>query len=153
LGRLFDAVAALAGVRQKVNYEAQAAIEFEAVIDPQEGGAYHFYIGDGMVEFGEAIQGILNDVHSGIAIPLISARFHNGLAELIQRVCREIRRLERINEVVISGGVWQNMALLGRTINNLRNEGFKVYLHHQVPTNDGGISLGQVMVGAAMFDE
>jgi len=153
LGRLFDAVASLAGVRQKVNYEAQAAIEFEAVMDPQEEGAYHFDIGDGLVEFGEAIQGILNDVHSGVVIPVISARFHNGLADLIQRACCEIRHLEGINEVVLSGGVWQNMALLVKTIRNLRKEGFEVYFHQHVPANDGGLSLGQVMVGSAMLDE
>jgi hydrogenase maturation protein HypF len=153
LGRLFDAAAALAGVRQKVNYEAQAAVEFEAVMDPQEGSAYHFDIGDGTVEFGEVIQGILNDVRSGIAIPVISARFHNGLAELIQRVCCEIRRQEKINEVFLSGGVWQNMALLGKTVKRLKIEDFKIYLHHQVPANDGGLSLGQVMVGAAGFNE
>ncbi len=151
LGRLFDAAAALVGVRQKVNYEAQAAIEFEAVLDSTESGAYHFDIGEGIVEVGEAFRGLLDDFYSGTAIPVIAARFHNGLAEVNKRVCCEIRRTERTNEVVLSGGVWQNLALLGRTIKYLRSEGFKVYLHHQIPANDGGLSLGQVMVGAARF--
>jgi hydrogenase maturation protein HypF len=152
LGRLFDAVAALAGVRQVVNYEAQAAIEFEAVLDPSESGAYRFEVRGKVVEVGEVIRGLLADVHSGVSLPVISARFHNGLAELSHQVCAEIRRQTGICEVALSGGVWQNMALLERVTRSLREDGFMVYLHHQVPTNDGGLSLGQALVGAAMFD-
>jgi hydrogenase maturation protein HypF len=151
MGRLFDAAAALAGVRQMVNYEAQAAIEFEAALDPQEMGAYRFVIRDNVVESGQAILGLIADVASGIPIPKISARFHNGLGELSRQVCIEIRRQTGVNEVALSGGVWQNMALLERTTRNLINENFVVYLHHQVPANDGGLSLGQALVGASKF--
>ncbi|MGA2490380.1 MAG: carbamoyltransferase HypF [Anaerolineales bacterium] len=149
LGRLFDAVAALAGVRQVVNYEAQAAIEFEAALDPSESDAYQFEIRGETLESRVAIRGLLADIHNGIAIPVISARFHNGMAELAYQVCTEIRRQTGINEVALSGGVWQNMALLERATRKLRRAGFIVYLHHQVPANDGGLSLGQVLVGAA----
>ena len=152
LGRLFDAAAALAGVRQMVNYEAQAAIEFEATLDPSESGAYRFEVRGDAVEAGEVVRGLLADVHSGISIPVVSARFHNGLAELSRQVCVEIRRQTGISEVVLSGGVWQNMALLERATRSLHKDGFVIYLHRQVPTNDGGLSLGQALVGAAKFD-
>ncbi len=151
MGRLFDAVAALAGVRQLVNYEAQAAIEFEAALDPQEPGAYQFELREKVVDSREAILGLLADVASGVSIPRIAARFHNGLVELSQHVCEEIRSQTGINEVALSGGVWQNMTLLERTTSSLRKDGFVVYIHHQVPTNDGGISLGQVMIGATKY--
>lgn len=151
LGRLFDAAAALAGVRQTVNYEAQAAIEFEAVLDPAESGAYRFGNNGEMVETGEVIRGLLKDIDNGISIPVISARFHNGVADLAYQVCTEIRRRTGIREVALSGGVWQNMALLERATGRLRKDGFIVHRHHQVPANDGGISLGQALIGAARF--
>ena len=147
MGRLFDAVAALAGVRQIVNYEAQAAIEFEAALDPVETGAYRFDIREKVVDVGEAIQGLITDITAGVSIAKISARFHNGLVELSRLICDRMRSQTGIGEVALSGGVWQNMALLERTMNNLRKDGFVVYIHHQVPTNDGGLSLGQAMVG------
>jgi hydrogenase maturation protein HypF len=153
LGRLFDAVAAMAGVRQKVNYEAQAAIEFEAVLDPHESGAYQFELSEGTMETGKAVQALLADINNGVSIPVISARFHNGLADLAHQVCIEIRRQTGIREVALSGGVWQNMALLERAIEILQKDGFIVYLHHQIPANDGGISLGQALVSAARLKE
>jgi hydrogenase maturation protein HypF len=151
LGRLFDAAAALAGMRQRVNYEAQAAIEFEAALDPIETGVYRFEVHDGMLEAGECLRSLVSDVHVGVSIPIISARFHNGLAEATRQVCAEIRRQTGIGQVALSGGVWQNMALLTRATRLLAGDGFEVLLHRQVPTNDGGISLGQALVAAARF--
>jgi hydrogenase maturation protein HypF len=151
LGRLFDAAAALSGIRQTVNYEAQAAIEFESVLDPSENTAYQFDFRHGIVEVGEVIRGILADTQSNVPRSIVSARFHNGLAELVQRVCSDIRSQTGINEVALSGGVWQNIALLERATRSLRKDGFIFYLHHQVPANDGGLSLGQALVGAAKF--
>jgi len=151
MGRLFDAAAAMAGVRQRVNYEAQAAIEFEAALDQQETGAYQFDIQEEVVGVREAVLGLLADVSSGVSIPKIAARFHNGLVELSRQVCAEIRSQTGISEVALSGGVWQNMTLLERTTSNLRKDGFVVYIHNQVPTNDGGLSLGQAMVGATKY--
>ena len=151
LGRLFDAVAALVGIGEKVNFEAQAAMEFEAALDQSESGAYQFTIQDGIVEAGELLRTLLMDIHTGVSIPVISARFHNGLAEIIRQVCGDLRFKTGINEVALSGGVWQNMALLERATLRLQEDGFTVYLHHQVPANDGGISLGQAMVGIAKF--
>jgi hydrogenase maturation protein HypF len=151
MGRLFDAAAALAGVRQRVNYEAQAAIEFEAALDPTESGGYIFVIQENVVKVDEAFRGLLSDVASGVSIPRISARFHNGLVELSRQVCAHLRSKKGIKEVALSGGVWQNMALLERTMQTLHKDGFTVYIHHKVPTNDGGLSLGQAVVGATQF--
>jgi hydrogenase maturation protein HypF len=151
LGRLFDAATSLAGVRQTINYEAQAAIEFEAALDPVESGAYHFDIGRETIGARECIQGLLKDAKDGTPIPIISARFHNGLADMARQVCVEIRRKTGIREVALSGGVWQNMTLLERAIRRLEEDGFVVHLHHLVPANDGGLSLGQALVGAARF--
>jgi len=149
VGRLFDAAAALAGVRQKVNYEGQAAIEFEALVDPAEGGAYSFGLDQDQVQVRTAMEALLSDVLAGVPISKISARFHRGLAESVREMCQKIRSETGIDEVVLSGGVWQNITLLGRTLSLLREAGFRVYLHREVPTNDGGLSLGQAVIAAA----
>jgi hydrogenase maturation protein HypF len=151
-GRLFDAVASLAAIRQKVNYEAQAAIEFEVAVDPSESGEYRFEITDGLVDVGECIRALVNDIRAGVAIPILSARFHNGVAELSRQVCVEIRHQTGIKQVALSGGVWQNMALISRVTRSLHKDGFTVYLHRQTPPNDGGISLGQAVIGAARIN-
>lgn len=86
---------------------------------------------------------------AGISIPMISAKFHNGLAEVI---CAAVHRMSKdtgIRTVALSGGVWQNITLMRRTLSLLRAAGFQVYLHHQVPTNDGGLSLGQAVIAAS----
>jgi hydrogenase maturation protein HypF len=149
LGRLFDAAAALAGVRQKINYEAQAAVEFESAMDKTESGAYRFEVQNETVDTQTAISGLLADIQSGASVPVLSARFHNGIADMVCRVCRQIRRETGLKEIVLSGGVWQNMALLERAMRGLHADGFVVYIHHQIPANDGGLSLGQALVGAA----
>jgi hydrogenase maturation protein HypF len=149
-GRLFDAVSALAGVRQEVNYEGQAAIELEALIDPSENGAYPFDIHPSSDEIGLSplFEAVLKDVQSHTSTPVIAARFHNGLAHLVFEVCRRIRQSHSISEVALSGGVWQNQALLARSLPLLRSDGFTVYIHSQAPANDGGLSLGQAAVAS-----
>jgi hydrogenase maturation protein HypF len=149
MGRLFDAAAALAGVRQTVNYEGQAAIELEALADPDEGGKYSFGLDQDQIQVRTALQALLKDVMAGVHVSKISARFHNGLAECVLEICLKIRSETGIEEVALSGGVWQNITLLGRTLSLLKKTGFRVYLHREVPTNDGGLSLGQAMIAAA----
>jgi hydrogenase maturation protein HypF len=149
MGRLFDAAAALAGVRQAVNYEGQAAIEFEAVADPVEGEKYLFDLEKDQVRVGSAIEALIADAMAGVHVSKISTRFHNGLAICVLEICQKIRSEAGIGEVALSGGVWQNITLLGRTLSLLKDEGFKVYIHREVPTNDGGLSLGQAVVAAA----
>ena len=153
MGRLFDAAAALAGVRQSVNYEAQAAIEFEALADPLEGGKYPFTWNPPRVQVRSAIQSLAVDALAGVPIPNISARFHNGLAEVCRVVCLELREKFGINEVALSGGVWQNITLLGRSLSLLQESGFRVYIHQQVPTNDGGLSLGQAIIAVRRLSD
>jgi hydrogenase maturation protein HypF len=149
MGRLFDAAAALAGVRQEVNYEAQAAIEFEALADPDEVGVYPFELDQAVIGIRSAVEALIADVLAGVPAPFISARFHNGLAQMALDVCQKLRLDSGIEQVALSGGVWQNITLLGRTLSLLQKSGFRVYLHQQVPTNDGGLALGQAAVAAS----
>ena len=154
MGRLFDAVAALIGIRHKVNYEAQAAIELEALADPDENGEYPFNIesirDQQQVIFQinplMLIESIITDLNKSIPIPTISARFHNSIARMVCRVSNDIHKEFGLNDVALSGGVWQNMTLLQRTISLLKANNFIVHIHHQVPTNDGGLALGQAVV-------
>jgi len=165
MGRLFDGVAALAGLRGEVNYEAQAAIEFEALADPDEDGAYPFEIqrkngatsDQGLVASplalvtGHLFPAIIADLRNHIPVSTISAKFHNGLAAAVVEVCQAARDQFDLNAVALSGGVWQNMTLLAKTVPQLEQAGFSVYIHHQVPTNDGGIALGQAAIAAQTF--
>lgn len=149
MGRLFDAAAALAGVRQKVNYEGQAAIEFEAMADSAEAGLYAFGVESGQVRVRSVVEALIKDVMAGIPTSKISARFHNGLAESVRETVQKISRETSLRSVVLSGGVWQNITLLRRTLSLLGNDGFEVYIHREVPTNDGGLSLGQATIAAS----
>jgi len=148
IGRLFDAASALAGVRQKVNYEAQAAIEFETMADPDETGLYEFEYVDGQINPKAAIEALLADVFSGVNVGKISSKFHSGLARIVSDICGKIGDNYDMSEVALSGGVWQNMTLLYKTVSYLEKDGFTVHIHHRVPTNDGGLALGQAAIAA-----
>ena len=157
-GRLFDAVAALCGVRQQVNYEGQAAIELEALAEPHERGEYSFpaprfqeISTPQTIDTRPLVRAILDDLHAGVPAPVISARFHNGLARLVLEVCRSARQSLGVEEVALSGGVWQNMTLFSKTTRLLREDNFIVYFHRLVPPNDGGLALGQALVAAARW--
>lgn len=148
MGRLFDAVAALIGLRQVVNYEAQAAMELEAIVDPDERSGYQFDVGEEVLDPAPAIQAIVGDVHDGAPPARIAAKFHNGLAQAVLEVCRRMREAYGSDEVVLSGGVWQNLVLLERSWYLLERDGFELFVHRQVPANDGGLALGQAAVAA-----
>ncbi|HEX5838936.1 MAG TPA: carbamoyltransferase HypF [Anaerolineales bacterium] len=149
MGRLFDAAAALAGGRQQVNYEGQAAIEFEALADPAEAGNYPFELAQDQVRVRTAVEALIQDVLVGVHPSKISTKFHNGLAHAVREMCLTIKAETGISEIALSGGVWQNITLLRRTLSLLEEEGFRVYLHREVPPNDGGLSLGQAVIAAA----
>jgi hydrogenase maturation protein HypF len=156
MGRLFDAIAALIGVRAKVNYEAQAAIELEAMAAPDEKGKYTFNMlnsGKGGLIFDPTplLQEISQDFMQGVDPAIISARFHNAIVELISSSLMAMRDTFHINTVVLSGGVWQNIVLLQKTLQKLRYNGFTVLTHSQVPPNDGGVSLGQAVIAYHHF--
>lgn len=150
MGRLFDAVASLTDVRQTVNYEAQAAIELEAMAEENENGAYEIETGRGRLEIDMSplIRAVVREVRAGVSTPVIAARVHNSVALLTHNVCRTVREQFNLNEVALSGGVWQNMTLLKQTVSLLKQDNFQVYVHRLVPANDGGIALGQAIVAA-----
>jgi hydrogenase maturation protein HypF len=150
MGRLFDAVASLIGIRQTVNYEAQAAIELEALVEEKETGVYAWETGDWRLEIDSSslIRAIVADVRGGVSIPILAARFHNSIALMTRNVCCQLRAEFGLNEIALSGGVWQNMTLLQKTLALLHDENFVVYIHRLVPANDGGIALGQAVIAA-----
>ena len=153
-GRLFDAVSALVGVRGEIDYEAQAAIELEMLapdkLDEFESESYPFSIvehqGMRVVKLGELFSAIVQDVRNRIPALIISLKFHNTTAQIITRMCRLIASESGINQVALSGGVFQNRLLLRLATAALQKEGFSVLTHHLVPCNDGGISLGQAVI-------
>ena len=155
MGRLFDAVAALTGVRQTVHYEAQAAIELEALAREKAGerSAYSFAVADGLVNPSEVIAAVAEDVRAGVDQGVIGVRFHNGVAQMVVDVCRRLRETFGVAEVALSGGVWQNALLLRQTMAGLRADEFTVYVHGQAPANDGGLALGQAAVAAHRLRE
>lgn len=146
MGRLFDAVSALIGVRQTATYEGQAAIELENICDPTVLDAYSIPFENNTVLIKPLLEQIIRDWTENIPQSTISTRFHNGLAHLSVELCKQIRNETSIKTVALSGGVWQNITLLTKTLALLRQEGFHPLIHRQVPANDGGISLGQVMI-------
>ena len=152
-GRLFDAVASIAGVRDEVNFEAQAAIELEMSAAPGVDAAYPFDILDSdpwQIDMRPAMAGIVRDVLAGKPRGYISAAFHNTVAAVIVEVCGRLRDRERIPRVCLSGGSFQNIYLLGRAVAGLRARGFEVFLHAKVPPNDGGVALGQAVIANAI---
>ena len=150
-GRLFDAVAALIGLRQCASFEGQAAMELEFVQqNVNSDRCYPFRITEVTGEAGESeriidlkltISAILDDIRAGVAMSEVSAAFHNTLAEMIVNMARCVGE----KRVILTGGCFQNKTLLERTIDRLRAEGFSPYWHRNIPPNDGGIALGQVM--------
>jgi hydrogenase maturation protein HypF len=151
-GRLFDAVAALIGVRDTVSYEGQAAAELEQRTDRAEDGAYRAGIAPGaplLITGADLIRAAVADLAAGVPPGVISARFHNGVADAIARACALLREGTGLSTVALSGGVFQNLLLLERTVAGLTASGFEVLTHSRVPPNDGGISLGQAAVASA----
>jgi hydrogenase maturation protein HypF len=164
VGRLFDAAASIAGVRHLVNYEAQAAIEFEQMTDPFEMGCYPYEIinsrgGNAQLQTtdhliinpGPLITALVGDVQNRIPGSILAARFHNSVAQIVADVCQRLRQTSGINRVALSGGVWQNFTLLSKTYRLLESGGFEIFYHTRVPPNDGGISLGQAAVAASII--
>jgi hydrogenase maturation protein HypF len=151
-GRLFDAVAALLGVRDTINYEGQAAVELEQLADAAERGSYAAAITPQepfLVAGQDLVRAAAEDLAAGVAAPVVAARFHNGVARLIAEGCLLLRERHGLSTVALSGGVFQNLLLLHATVSRLEAHGFAVLVHCRVPCNDGGISLGQAVVAAA----
>ncbi|HXY74011.1 MAG TPA: carbamoyltransferase HypF, partial [Dehalococcoidales bacterium] len=152
MGRLFDAVSAIAGVREEASYEAQAAIELEMLAPAGKTpvDCYPYRIDDinnvKTVLLGELISTVIRDVKNKIPASIVSHKLHGTVAEMTLTMCRKISEETRLKQVALSGGVFQNRLLLRLTRNILEEAGFRVFIHHLVPTNDGGISLGQAVI-------
>jgi hydrogenase maturation protein HypF len=149
MGRLFDAVAALCGVRTRVNYEGQAAAELEGAADVRDSGAYPMRSDGFVLDPRETVLAVLRDNEAGVPARLVSARFHNAVAEATARACIEAAEARGVDTVVLSGGVFQNALLLERTSAALSAHSLRVLVPERLPPNDGGISYGQVAVAVA----
>ncbi|MFC1798718.1 carbamoyltransferase HypF [Thermodesulfobacteriota bacterium] len=153
LGRLFDGIAAIVGIRNRVFYEGQAAMELEMLADEIAPQAYSYHWGkkkNCQVDIKPVIRGVVDDMHQQISPAVISARFHATLVQMFTDLCVEIEKEHGLNRVALSGGVFQNSILLNGLCQMLEEKGFTVFTHKQVPTNDGGISLGQAVAAYAM---
>ena len=153
MGRLFDAVAALAGIRAEINYEGQAAIELEAACDPSERGAYPMRLataeGHIVIDPREMIRAVAADVASDTSVAAIATRFHRTLACATAAACVEAAAALGARVVVLSGGAFTNQRLLSETTAELTAAGLRVLTPERLPAGDGGISYGQAAVAAA----
>jgi hydrogenase maturation protein HypF len=169
MGRLFDAISALLGIRGEIDYEGQAAVELEmaahssviarpvpseareldeAISGNNESYPYHIDEDKGIriVRLGDLLSAVIKDLQQGISKGRISVKFHNTVARMINEMCHLIADETDITQVALSGGVFQNRLLLRKAVSLLESSGFQVFTHRQVPCNDGGISLGQAVI-------
>ena len=160
MGRLFDAVSALIGIRDRIDYEGQAAVELEMAAYPCAGQKhneeatseqnYPYHIIEDksvrVIKLDDLLSAIIGDLSQGIPQGRISIKFHNTVAQMTNEICQAITNETGIKQVALSGGVFQNRLLLRKAINLLENNGFQVFTHRQAPCNDGGIALGQAVI-------
>ena len=151
VGRLFDGVAALCGLRARVSYEGQAAVELEAACDLQERGAYEIVCDSRLVlDPRAAIRAVARDVAAEVGVGVIAMRFHRGLAEATAEACRLAAGRHGLDLVVLSGGVFANRVLLSLARERLAGAGLEVLVPERLPPGDGGIAFGQAAVAAAL---
>jgi len=163
MGRLFDAMSALLGVRGEIDYEGQAAVELEmaayssviatsvsdeVISTAQESYPYRIVEGEGIriVRLKDLLSAVIEDLQQGVSRGRISVKFHNTVAGMINEMCRLIADETGITQVALSGGVFQNRLLLREAVGLLESSDFQVFAHRQVPCNDGGVSLGQAVI-------
>jgi hydrogenase maturation protein HypF len=146
-GRLFDAVASLLGLIQYTTFQAEGPMRLESLTQKGCSDSYPVTIGE-IISFDETLRAIVADILNNTAKVTIATKLHNTIILTIFDTVSAIRRMEGINKVVLSGGVFQNKYLLTGTIELLRKNNFEVYSHASVPCNDGGIALGQLAVAS-----
>jgi hydrogenase maturation protein HypF len=155
-GRLFDGVAAVIGLRDAVDYEAQAAMEMEsaALAAAKDAGAYSFSLirdaNSWQIGVRPLFEAIVDDLRKNTPVETISLRFHNGLVEILSRLAECLRQEFSLNRVCLSGGTFQNSCLLSALVRKLEANGFEVFTHAAVPAGDGGLSLGQALVASSV---
>ncbi|MCB0906201.1 MAG: hypothetical protein KDB63_03670, partial [Nocardioidaceae bacterium] len=162
MGRLFDAVAALIGVRETITYEAQAGIELEGLLPPLDpvvndrASSYTFDVyddGDGqIIDPAPILAAVVADVRRGVPPEAIAGRFHAAVANAIAEVCVLLRADTGLETVALSGGVFQNVHLLDAAVRRLQDRDFTVLTHRVVPANDGGLALGQAIIGCHQLE-
>lgn len=148
-GRLFDAVSALLGVCTVNTYDGQAAIELGEMVPVHYQGileAYPYQLEDGVIKIGSVLEGIVCDIKKKISASVIAKRFHDTVVGMVISSAELVREKSGLNKVALSGGCWYNRYMLTAVCEILSNKGFEVYFHSQVPTGDGGLSLGQAMI-------
>jgi hydrogenase maturation protein HypF len=146
-GRLFDAVASMLNLCQVASFPAEGPMRLESMVQQNCTELYAFSM-DQTISFDATIRGIVDDLSKGIDKPVIATKFHNTIISVIFETAEIIRRKEEINKIVLSGGVFQNKYLLEGTMTLLRKNNFEVFTHASIPTNDGGIALGQLAVAS-----
>jgi len=151
-GRLFDAVSALIGLVSYAGYHAEAPMMLESVAAQNINNSYKFDILN-TVSFKKTFEGIIEDLNNNESISTISAKFHNTITDIITQTAQLMSKKTGIKKVVLSGGTFQNRYLTERTENKLHTEGFEVYSHKEFPSNDGGLALGQLIIGAKKRSE
>lgn len=155
VGRLFDAVASLAGVCDCCSFEGQAAMRLEALatgLGAQD--AYCFEVQEGTaIDAAPVVRGVLSDVRRGVDVRLVARRFHSALARAIAETSARLRESHGVDAVVLSGGVFSNAVLTSEVLDRLAALGLRAYSHRRVPPNDGGLSLGQLAIAAARDQE
>jgi len=155
MGRFFDAIANIIGITDTVTYEGQASIELEAIseFDIKESYNYKVIKKDMyIIEPYEIIREVLNDKKKGVSAKIIASKFQNTIVNLAVNMCVRIREELCINEVVLSGGVFQNSFLMEKICCNLKKNNFKVYTHKELPSNDGGIAIGQIIIANELIE-
>jgi hydrogenase maturation protein HypF len=154
-GRLFDAVSSLIGLRHKIAYEGQAAVELEMCQTLSEKGSYPWTIEEKdhkmIMLTAKMIHGVVEDIRNGITRGIISRRFHNTLTEMFTGACVRLRDETGMDRVAMSGGAFQNVTLMTSLTRSLVSKGFQVYSNRLVPCNDGGICLGQAVCAGMRY--
>jgi hydrogenase maturation protein HypF len=146
MGRLFDAIASLIGLRHEISYEAQAAMALEGIADVTGESHYQFALNGTTIDPGPLLHNIIADLRAGLPKEVIAGKFHRAVALMVVEMARRIREDTGLAVVALSGGVFQNVTLLRLTSQGLSAQGFEVLIHRQVPANDGGLALGQAMI-------
>ncbi|NMC38502.1 MAG: carbamoyltransferase HypF [Bacteroidales bacterium] len=150
-GRLFDAVSALTGICPRSAFDSEAPMRLESAINCKTDDLYPYSV-NGPISFGKTFEAILEDISdSKTSASIISAKFHNTIARIILDISEKMRNEYSVTKVVLSGGVFQNKYLLEKAVRNLKKSDFSIYTNCQVPSNDGGISLGQLAVASKIF--
>jgi len=148
MGRLFDAVASFIGVRHRVNYEGQAAIEMESMVDSSIQDYYSFNLINDLIDPAPLWDQLVLDFLANVPPFILASMFHNSISQLCLTLCQVVKKETGITTVALSGGVWQNKALITKTISLLQKNKFEVLWHSKIPTNDGGIAFGQACIAA-----